>query len=97
MIASAPSPGAAGSMPFAGRESELATLDCAAEAAGRGEPRTVIVEGHAEMGKSALLSEFARRLPDGALLVRDLGGKQTSLPKQATPSGVGGLHYGPML
>ena len=34
-------------MPFAGRESELATLDCAAEAAGRGEPRTVIVEGHA--------------------------------------------------
>jgi DNA-binding CsgD family transcriptional regulator len=78
MIASAPSPGAAGSMPFAGRESELATLDCAAEAAGRGEPRTVIVEGHAGMGKSALLGEFARRLPDGALLVRVSGAEPES-------------------
>ena len=76
MIASAPSPGAAGSTPFAGRESELATLDCAAEAAGRGEPRTVIVEGHAGLGKSALLGEFARRLPDGALLVR-VGGAES--------------------
>ena len=78
MIASAPSPGAAGSTPFAGRESELATLDCAAEAAGRGEPRTVIVEGHAGMGKSALLGEFARRLPDGALLVRVSGAEPES-------------------
>jgi DNA-binding CsgD family transcriptional regulator len=65
-------------MPFAGRESELATLDCAAEAAGRGEPRTVIVEGHAGMGKSALLGEFARRLPDGALLVRVSGAEPES-------------------
>ena len=65
-------------MPFAGRESELATLDCAVEAACRGELRTVIVEGRAGMGKSALLGEFARRLPDGALLLRVSGAEPES-------------------
>jgi len=38
----------------------------------------VIVEGHAGMGKSALLGEFARRLPDGALLVQVSGAEPES-------------------
>ena len=81
MIASAPSPGAAGSTPFAGRESELTVLDRAVEAAVLGEPRAVVVEGRAGMGKSALLGEFARRLPDGSLVVRVSGGEpEAGLP-----------------
>ena len=51
-----------GSHPFVGRADELAFLHHRHVEAGRGHPQTVLVEGPAGVGKSALLSTFARSL-----------------------------------
>lgn len=51
-----------GSHPFVGRADELAFLHDRHVEAGRGHPQTVLVEGPAGVGKSALLSTFARTL-----------------------------------
>jgi ATP/maltotriose-dependent transcriptional regulator MalT len=51
-----------GSHPFVGRADELAFLHARHVEAGRGHPQTVLVEGPAGVGKSALLTTFARTL-----------------------------------
>ncbi|GAB7007189.1 LuxR family transcriptional regulator [Nocardioides sp. AN3] len=51
-----------GSQPFVGRADELAFLHERHAEAGRGHPQTVLVEGPAGIGKSALLASFARSL-----------------------------------
>ncbi len=48
--------------PFVGRADELAFLHARHVEAGHGHPQTVLVEGSAGVGKSALLSTFARTL-----------------------------------
>ena len=53
--------------PFVGRADELAFLHARHVEAGRGHPQTVLVEGPAGVGKSALLSSFARTLQVGPL------------------------------
>ena len=49
---------------FFGREEELAALDLSRESAERGEGRAVVIRGEAGMGKSRLIAEFERTLPD---------------------------------
>ena len=51
-----------GSHPFVGRADELAFLHARHVEAGRGQPQTVLVEGPAGIGKSALLASFADSL-----------------------------------
>ena len=53
---------------FVGRADELAVLAAAAEAARRGHPKVVLVEGDAGIGKSSLLARFAAGLADAAVL-----------------------------
>ena len=53
---------------FVGRADELAVLEAAAEAARRGHPQVVLVEGDAGAGKSSLLARFASGLADAAVL-----------------------------
>ncbi len=66
--------------PFVGRERELAILEHYATEARHDEPRVVLVEGQAGVGKSALLTRFLRRLPD-ACVVRASGAEsELSLP-----------------
>jgi DNA-binding SARP family transcriptional activator len=52
---------AAGSVPFAGRQSELAQLDFYLRDSLAGQGRVAFVNGEAGSGKTALLNEFARR------------------------------------
>jgi DNA-binding SARP family transcriptional activator len=52
---------AAGSVPFAGRQPELAQLDCYLRDSLAGQGRVAFVSGEAGSGKTALLNEFARR------------------------------------
>ncbi len=64
--------------PFVGRDQELALLDrCLAEAR-RGEPRLVVLDGEAGIGKSTLLSHFIRSMPNAAVL-RATGDEAESL------------------
>jgi DNA-binding CsgD family transcriptional regulator len=56
-----------GSHPFVGRADELAFLHARHVEAGRGNPQTVLLEGPAGVGKSALLSAFAGTLQAPAL------------------------------
>ena len=44
---------------FVGRAGKLAVLEAAAAAARRGQPRVVLIEGEAGIGKSSLLAQFA--------------------------------------
>ena len=53
---------------FVGRAGELAVLEAAAAAARGGEPRVVLVEGEAGIGKSSLLARFAAGLAGAAVL-----------------------------
>jgi DNA-binding CsgD family transcriptional regulator len=53
---------------FVGRAGELAALEEAAAAATRGQPKVVLVEGEAGIGKSTLLARFASGLADAAVL-----------------------------
>ena len=59
---------AAGRGVFVGRAGELAGLAAAAAAARRGQPRVVLVEGDAGIGKSALLARFASGLASAMVL-----------------------------
>lgn len=54
---------------FAGREAELTALAGAFETAARGMPRTMLLGAEAGGGKSRLVSEFAARIPDRALVL----------------------------
>jgi DNA-binding CsgD family transcriptional regulator len=83
MTASPPVSRFAGAALFAGRERELAALGHSAAEARRGEPRVAVIEGPPGMGKSALLTEFARRLPD-AFVIR-AGGAE---PEMRLPYGL---------
>ena len=56
-----------------GREVELAALQRALHAATNGQAQLVVVEGHAGIGKSALLREFARSVEDQVTLLRASG------------------------
>ena len=58
----------AGREVFVGRADELAVLEAAAAAARRGQPRVVLVEGEAGVGKSSLLARFASGLAGAAVL-----------------------------
>ena len=53
---------------FVGRADELAVLEAATEAARCGQPRVVLVEGEAGVGKSNLLARFAAGLAGAAVL-----------------------------
>ena len=53
---------------FVGREHELGRLDERLAEAATGHPQTVVVEGPAGIGKSALLARFASRVDPGRLL-----------------------------
>ncbi len=59
---------AAGRGVFVGRAGELAVLAAAAAAARGGEPKVVLVEGDAGIGKSALLARFASGLSSATVL-----------------------------
>ncbi|GIF98929.1 helix-turn-helix transcriptional regulator [Catellatospora citrea] len=52
---------------FVARAAELAELVRAAEAADNGDPQAVIVRGEAGVGKTRLVEELIRTLPDGAV------------------------------
>src|SRR5579884_4312406 len=54
--------------PFVGRADELAALDACLNEARSGEPRVVLVEGEAGVGKSTLLSHFIRGVSDAEVL-----------------------------
>src|SRR6185437_1226924 len=54
--------------PFVGRTQELALLDRCLLEAQRGEPRVVVLEGEAGIGKSTLLSHFIQSVPRAAVL-----------------------------
>jgi ATP/maltotriose-dependent transcriptional regulator MalT len=54
--------------PFVGRVEELALLDRCLVEAQRGEPRLVVLDGEAGIGKSTLLSHFIRSVPHAAVL-----------------------------
>jgi DNA-binding CsgD family transcriptional regulator len=53
---------------FVGRADELAVLEAAAAEACGGQPKVVLVEGEAGLGKSSLLARFAAGLADAAVL-----------------------------
>jgi ATP/maltotriose-dependent transcriptional regulator MalT len=53
---------------FVGRAAELAILDAELKAVQAGQPRVVLVEGEAGIGKSSLLSRFVSAHPDVRLL-----------------------------
>src|SRR6187431_1301401 len=53
---------------FVGREHELGLLDERLDAAATGHPQTVVVEGPAGIGRSALLARFAARVEPDRLL-----------------------------
>jgi predicted ATPase len=53
---------------FVGRAAELAVLEAAAAAARGGQPRVVLVEGEAGIGKSTLLARFASGLASTTVL-----------------------------
>jgi DNA-binding SARP family transcriptional activator len=71
-------------LPFAGREREFAALVAAYRAARAGEPRAVILEGEAGIGKTRLAGEFLGWATlDGADVVRARGlAMGTALPFQ---------------
>jgi ATP/maltotriose-dependent transcriptional regulator MalT len=54
--------------PFVGRTQELALLDRCLVEAQRGEPRLVVLDGEAGIGKSTLLSHFIQSVPRAAVL-----------------------------
>jgi len=51
---------------FIGREGELAELELAAREAAAGRPGIVLLGGDSGVGKTRLIAEFERRLPEGA-------------------------------
>ena len=53
---------------FVGRARELALLEAAAAAACRGQPKVVLIEGEAGIGKSSLLGRFTQELDDARVL-----------------------------
>jgi ATP/maltotriose-dependent transcriptional regulator MalT len=53
---------------FVGRTEELAALEAAMRAVRAGQPRAVLVEGEAGVGKSSLVSHFAAEHPDACFL-----------------------------
>jgi hypothetical protein len=53
---------------FVGRGSELAILDAEMQAVRAGQPRVVLIEGEAGIGKSSLLSRFVSEQHDICLL-----------------------------
>lgn len=63
--------------PFVGREAELDELRAASEAARSGQPRTILIEGEAGIGKSSLLARFSLGLRD-AIVLR-ASGEETEL------------------
>jgi predicted ATPase len=63
---------------FVGRVRELALLEAAAAAARRGQPKVVLIEGEAGIGKSSLLARFTQEL-EGARVLRASGDEAESL------------------
>jgi class 3 adenylate cyclase len=57
-----------GSLPFQGRDKEVATLRDALRSATAGRGSTVLVDAERGVGKTRLVSEFARRVPPGQVL-----------------------------
>src|SRR3954463_2991214 len=53
---------------FIDREAELSWLLAAFEIAGQGRPQTVLIEGEAGIGKTALVERFVAQLPTVRLL-----------------------------
>lgn len=53
---------------FVGRTEELAAFEAALRAVQAGQPRVVLVEGEAGVGKSSLVSHFASQHPDACFL-----------------------------
>ena len=49
-------------VPFIGRDNELAQLDRLLDRAAKAEPRTAFVWGEAGVGKSRLVAEFAEKV-----------------------------------
>jgi DNA-binding CsgD family transcriptional regulator len=75
---------------FVGRIGELAELEHALRDAGAGRPAVVLLGGESGIGKTRLVSEFARRVseePDSALVLRGEGVEQRE----------GELPYAPLL
>src|SRR4051812_27942558 len=61
------------------REGELAAIGAALRSAHGGDGRLLLVEGHAGIGKSALVAEARRRAADSAMTV--LGGRGSDLER----------------
>src|SRR5438552_2452379 len=80
------------SLALAGRVAELEALGAGFEAAAAGEDRVVLVAGEAGIGKTALVSEFARRVrsQDGIVLYGRCD-EELAVPYQCLVEAIGHL------
>lgn len=71
---------------FVGRTEELAALEAAMRAVRAGQPRAVLVEGEAGVGKSSLVSHFAAEHPDACFHLGHVFDKVGIRSRRALPA-----------
>jgi eukaryotic-like serine/threonine-protein kinase len=84
-------PSSRSSQLFVGRSRELEQMALAFSAARERGPLTMFVQGEAGVGKTALLSEFCARLPQGALVLSSRCHENEFIPHKALDGIVEGL------